>query len=718
MCRGILVQVNKINIQSSIERLSKTVSKPVKTVAKQVSKISDKVILAAGVAAASGAYIVSKSSREHQKKEILKSMNLNDETAQKVLDAKNQEGKPIFNLRNIKALKDASQKDDKYFYSYVMKNIDDITDFSVTKNRKHHATGYTMDAKKPDGTSIESEFVVKKHESVFETHEKTGNKTIHKTRVDNKNSLEESEEHVVQEKKRVKRHKQFKWKKEDKTVLSQTVTYDKRRNKSIRYNNDLNDTLEVKSSKATYFTPQGVIKNITKTEYDIDLLKRIKNKEIKKEEIERRIGIPVEDTIYKEAKEGSLSSKYIDKIITSKSVNIDFEHSAIIKSDCTSTPTLINAMTRVVKNPLTGRTETQKMWISDVPGVYNSTITDDLGNTRVESFARKNSDGSIYVEKNLESLDGTKTYYTWQGSKDNNDIKMHYQIKTARGEVLTTVDRTFKRVNPKLAYSSINGHSYKIEKHPDAYAVTDNLNGKTTKMTFRELTMNAKSAKHLEKLYDQLSGDALLDIYNRGYKYDYINDPDNCEMRSDEMLLRVKDDLFDYSHEHGHCKDFISLKDEEPEAYYDLLLDINDDYDKEVSEENEYKDEFPDADEDNIEDEIDYEGKDVTISSNPEVRKAYEQERMDFMKAFPGIEQGYLDYMIDRIDHYNGFLGALKETIAETNGLLSTATGSTSDDGCQTRSYYLQKYFPRTIAAASKLLMPNGNIYINDGASK
>ena len=85
------------------------------------------------------------------------------------------------------------------------------------------------------------------------------------------------------------------------------------------------------------------------------------------------------------------------------------------------------------------------------------------------------------------------------------------------------------------------------------------------------------------------------------------------------------------------------------------------------------------------------------------------------MRAFPEIEQDYIAYFIDRLDHYSGYLGGAMETVAEGNALMSTDTGF---DALAARGYYLQKFFPRTMAVLAKLEMPHSNIYVQDGQGK
>ena len=368
--------------------------------------------------------------------------------------------------------------------------------------------------------------------------------------------------------------------------------------------------------------------------------------------------------------------KTVDNTKTS-SVCKNFVDNSVLKAKGGSSSVYMHSQVKVVKNPYNGKFEVQKLEQSDVPGIYNSIIIDEEGNSRVESFARKNPDGSVDVEKHFESLDGTKTDYKY--SFDGKNIKMFYKITDNRGKVLTTIDRTFARVNPNFAYSSVNGHSYEIKKDNKAFNVKDNLTGKTTIIPFDSIFAGPTMKNHSEVI-DKLSGDMLLDVYNRHYLVDYAEDKD-CYADGENMLLSVDDDLFTFAHEQSHSKDFLS----------------------------DYEIETMGLDEDKMQ-EQDY----YKLSLNPEFKETYEKEREAFMKAFPGIEQEYMDYFINKDNHEEGPYGGIVETLAESGALISHACASELPDIFKSRGYYLQKYFPKTIAIASRFLTPNSNLYVKD----
>ena len=159
----------------------------------------------------------------------------------------------------------------------------------------------------------------------------------------------------------------------------------------------------------------------------------------------------------------------------------------------------------------------------------------------------------------------------------------------------------------------------------------------------------------------------LLDLYYRGYLYIPKYNINDFGIIPKKRIISVNDEIFTFSHEQGHTKDFIPN--------------------------------FKTRNFDNI------------IATDSEVQKAYKEERANFIKNMSNTEKETVDYFINKLDHYMGENGGAIETVAEINALLSTDAGA-GDSVIWMRGYYLQKYFPKTIAAASRLLNPNSNLYV------
>ena len=83
------------------------------------------------------------------------------------------------------------------------------------------------------------------------------------------------------------------------------------------------------------------------------------------------------------------------------------------------------------------------------------------------------------------------------------------------------------------------------------------------------------------------------------------------------------------------------------------------------------------------------------IFEDREFNEIYEREKAAFNKAFPDTQRNHIAYFINHETHYNGEIGGRKETIAESNALLTTAK---THEVLAMRSQYLQQHFPETIA--------------------
>ena len=121
---------------------------------------------------------------------------------------------------------------------------------------------------------------------------------------------------------------------------------------------------------------------------------------------------------------------------------------------------------------------------------------------------------------------------------------------------------------------------------------------------------------------------------------------------------------------------------------------------------------------------IDFEGADVfadeggfvatgKISSNPELTKLYNQEMEKFTREYPHEAQNIIAYFTQMGG--GNFFGintnaGLSELVAETNMLMTTY--GQSEKVVQTRSEYLVRYFPKTVAKIGELLEANRAIEI------
>ena len=72
---------------------------------------------------------------------------------------------------------------------------------------------------------------------------------------------------------------------------------------------------------------------------------------------------------------------------------------------------------------------------SSIPNVFDITRIYPDGRTEKISTAEKTKDGNEFIEKNMTSLDGTKTYYRFEDDPDGNRI-FDYVITDKSGKKL------------------------------------------------------------------------------------------------------------------------------------------------------------------------------------------------------------------------------------------------------------------------------------------
>ena len=333
--------------------------------------------------------------------------------------------------------------------------------------------------------------------------------------------------------------------------------------------------------------------------------------------------------------------------------------------------------------------------MSDVPGIYNVTETDALGRVKVITSAKKSPEGAIYISKNMTSLDGTTTTYRYSKDASGNHIKMFNQITDKYGKVLSTVNRTYDRVNENLAHSSVNGRHYTIEKQGKNTIVTDEFMGQKTVLNEKSFNLpfykkpllsilgkvQGYTPEHAKEpvtddLLQTLPGDVLINM-SKDVKYIVpLKDDIDSAFMAYFGVLNCNTDEFVVSHELGHSMDSY-LKEE----YQQMKEEI-----KSAQEKGE---EIPQY-------------LKNPLADNPQFMKEYVQEKAAFIKAFPAFKEDYIDYFLFETQGQND--RGRKETIAETNAINSQKP--IPPEILAMRTQVLQQYFPRTIAVATKLTTP------------
>ena len=307
-----------------------------------------------------------------------------------------------------------------------------------------------------------------------------------------------------------------------------------------------------------------------------------------------------------------------------------------------------------------GNTISKETLIIDPKGTCNSSITNKSGKqVPIQWISKDADDGNEVIQRNFTSPDGTKSEYYWEQSPEGFYISS-YKITDKDGKVLLNQERTFQAVdgNPNKFISSCNDKVYEIEYLGNTVKITDKKENKITTLDLSKLTDT--NNKDIMNAIKKLSGDALIDIAERGIKnigtdnfggnwsqYERI-----LQIPSIEFALDETEQMGVLMHEFGHFLD----------------TEIN-------------GSEFGE------------------LSKDQEFLKIYNEELENFKKNSTSQMQLYVDYFTD---HDGDEISATAETIAESNKILTTSH-------TETRTYFLQQNFPRSIAKIAELLEKQKN---------
>ncbi|MCD8378556.1 MAG: hypothetical protein LUB59_07200 [Candidatus Gastranaerophilales bacterium] len=315
--------------------------------------------------------------------------------------------------------------------------------------------------------------------------------------------------------------------------------------------------------------------------------------------------------------------------------------------------------TIIIRDPNTGETTgIEYLRDSDVPGVFNIQFRDETngGKTKLLSSAQRDKSGNTLIEKNFQSLDGTETNYWYTETKDGN-YHSTYKITDTDGNVLLDETRVLNKIDEQHYEYSYNGKQYFTEiDENNILTVTDNT-GRTVRFDLDEFSLNNMNNSNFVELFKRIppheffhmkqTNTGSIGVQNIKYNAHYMPGTNIIELGEGEQVLST------LLHEYGHNKDW-------------RLVD-----------------------------------KQHILRDNPEFLAVYNNERETFVKSFANTQRDYVSYFID-LDKIGGRKNqGAAETIAEANMLTGAPSGLRV-----MRAYYLQRYFPKTIAYITKHINP------------
>lgn len=304
-------------------------------------------------------------------------------------------------------------------------------------------------------------------------------------------------------------------------------------------------------------------------------------------------------------------------------------------------------------------------------GTIEQKISDmSLSQGKKTSNVTINSDGSInYIENHSRNGNNIQRNYTQKTDLNNNPIQTNYtyRITSENGKSLLSLNRSWVKNDDGTTTTIINGKKY-VTSFDDAIAEIKIIqdDGIETKLALKDLFdskyyYEPKELEFIEATYESLEkaqevfyeycktlpADNLLAIAKNINSIHLVEDG-NASFNVLGQKLRVNLNLATISHELGHSTDTPYIKN---------------------------------------------------ISNDEELIKIYQDEFLTFKKEYPKLAQEIIDYFSQN----GGSSGTgLSELVAETNMLMTTY--GQQQNGVTTRSQYLVRYFPQTVAKAGELL--------------
>lgn len=344
--------------------------------------------------------------------------------------------------------------------------------------------------------------------------------------------------------------------------------------------------------------------------------------------------------------------------------------------------TITESITTLHKDENGKVVKTEQYTKSPVRGVYDLTETDAMGNKKVLAKTTMNKDGSYTIERNLTSLDGTKTEYKFVTDKAGNHKSMFCQITDSNGKVLSTIDRNYDK-DGNITKSTVNGNKYTTERNGKEVTITNQTKGESVTMTSADFTATPETRAFLEKvapnrsytttdvtdkLFDQLPTDTLFTMHNNISEIIPLKDDLDSAFVGIHDFLMCKTDNFVINHELGHSKDAVRVPEDANLADKEVLKEV----------------------------------KRNVIADTADFRTAYMEEKAAFIKAFPDYKEKLVGYFIFSPDTKPQ--RGRKETVAESNAINGLSPEEPA--AIAMRTILLQQFFPRSIAEVTKLTNP------------
>ena len=344
-----------------------------------------------------------------------------------------------------------------------------------------------------------------------------------------------------------------------------------------------------------------------------------------------------------------------NKVLQFKKTN-DFRNNTISKVTSEINPKkplpVVTNETRIIRDKKGDVVRTEVYSLSDISGTPNIKYIYPDGTEKIVSSASTNEKtGITSIFKNMESLDGTRTEYSFEDDKSGNMIS-DYKITDKNGKVIFNHSMTFEVVSENKFISTENDKYYEITVEKDKMNIKNMQNDEVTSLSFDK--MDGDREKLMTSL-KRMPAEELIELGKNAKELVGIDNMFQSTYSAKTKTIKSGDNLFTILHEAGHAKDYANVDIKQKETLAD------------------------------------------SIFSNQNVNKVFEEEKAAFNKAFPLAQRDHISYFIKNSEYKDG----LQETVAETNALINTRN---TEDLFSFRSHYLQQYFPKTIAMLATII--------------
>ncbi len=300
---------------------------------------------------------------------------------------------------------------------------------------------------------------------------------------------------------------------------------------------------------------------------------------------------------------------------------------------------------------------------SGIDGAYNIKTIDETGKIKTKAMAYQNGDGSVYIEKNTESTDGTKTRVRFKNrvSKYGEQTAeiMDYKITNAKGEEISKRENIIQQINNLHTESYVNGEKHKIYYlDKDVIRVVNQKTGKISVLNLNELVRNGDT--ELKGFIKTLPGSTLETISETVKAIDKVSQ-ESAACIPQTKYLETAADRFVIDHEIGHLKSFINgnfLQEQKTRVVADF-----------------------------------FDAEKNRLSQDPELVKIYEEEMAEFVKNVPRRIRNFAQYFSNYAHAKTN--NGLEEAFAEIEALINNVK---IPKFIYRRAHLLQENFPKTIA--------------------